>query len=350
MPTASCPTAPARRGTGLATCSPCDRARGPGRQGPAAGCGGRRSGTGRPPCCAAGRTRCCAWRRCMPGPVSCGRPAWPLLAPDASASGDRASLADAWDDGLHPRWPPCRAALPGGLRALIEPTAALVAIDCDMAGATAGRDAKPPKQEAANRAALPALARQIRLRNLSGAILIDLAGLSLRRRPALAERMRAALAPDPASPACSASPQAAWRRSSGPASTRRCTRCSPAPTPPAWPPCARSPPPTQLRRQPARRPRRRVGPGSRPGGATGPCAPPRPPPSAPLRPGAAPRRHDHRGARAWLRPARSAAGKPDPTTRPFCSPRCADVDLGRWFTGQYRVPARPEEEERGEGA
>ena len=40
--------------------------------------------------------------------------------------------------------------------------------------------------------------------------------------------------------------------------------------------------------------------------------------------------------------------KPDPKTRPFCSPRCADVDLGRWFTGQYRVPARPEEEEAGD--
>ncbi|MBV1835210.1 MULTISPECIES: DNA gyrase inhibitor YacG [Novacetimonas] len=25
--------------------------------------------------------------------------------------------------------------------------------------------------------------------------------------------------------------------------------------------------------------------------------------------------------------------------RPFCSRRCADIDLGRWFTGQYRVPA-----------
>jgi endogenous inhibitor of DNA gyrase (YacG/DUF329 family) len=24
--------------------------------------------------------------------------------------------------------------------------------------------------------------------------------------------------------------------------------------------------------------------------------------------------------------------------RPFCSPRCADVDLGRWLTGQYVVP------------
>ncbi|HET8996858.1 MAG TPA: DNA gyrase inhibitor YacG [Acetobacteraceae bacterium] len=25
--------------------------------------------------------------------------------------------------------------------------------------------------------------------------------------------------------------------------------------------------------------------------------------------------------------------------RPFCSPRCADIDLGRWVTGQYRIPA-----------
>ncbi len=24
--------------------------------------------------------------------------------------------------------------------------------------------------------------------------------------------------------------------------------------------------------------------------------------------------------------------------RPFCSRRCADVDLGRWFAGVYRVP------------
>jgi len=25
--------------------------------------------------------------------------------------------------------------------------------------------------------------------------------------------------------------------------------------------------------------------------------------------------------------------------RPFCSARCADVDLGRWFGGQYAIPA-----------
>ena len=47
-----------------------------------------------------------------------------------------------------------------------------------------------------------------------------------------------------------------------------------------------------------------------------------------------------------------SVAKPPPRLRPFCSQRCADVDLGRWFTGQYRVPSRPEaaEEDGGEGA
>ena len=31
--------------------------------------------------------------------------------------------------------------------------------------------------------------------------------------------------------------------------------------------------------------------------------------------------------------------------RPFCSRRCADVDLGRWFTGGYRLPGPPLTEE-----
>jgi endogenous inhibitor of DNA gyrase (YacG/DUF329 family) len=36
-------------------------------------------------------------------------------------------------------------------------------------------------------------------------------------------------------------------------------------------------------------------------------------------------------------------GKPaDPRLRPFCSRRCSDVDLGRWLTGQYPVPAAAE--------
>jgi uncharacterized protein len=38
-------------------------------------------------------------------------------------------------------------------------------------------------------------------------------------------------------------------------------------------------------------------------------------------------------------------GKPTvPRFRPFCSRRCADVDLGRWLTGQYRIPLAPETE------
>ena len=34
-----------------------------------------------------------------------------------------------------------------------------------------------------------------------------------------------------------------------------------------------------------------------------------------------------------------------PDFRPFCSRRCADVDLGRWFTEGYAVPAGPPEED-----
>lgn len=29
--------------------------------------------------------------------------------------------------------------------------------------------------------------------------------------------------------------------------------------------------------------------------------------------------------------------------RPFCSKRCADVDLQRWFTGKYAIPAVEDE-------
>jgi endogenous inhibitor of DNA gyrase (YacG/DUF329 family) len=39
--------------------------------------------------------------------------------------------------------------------------------------------------------------------------------------------------------------------------------------------------------------------------------------------------------------------------RPFCSRRCADVDLGRWLTGSYAIPAEeadPGEEAPGDGA
>ena len=37
----------------------------------------------------------------------------------------------------------------------------------------------------------------------------------------------------------------------------------------------------------------------------------------------------------------------DPTFRPFCSKRCADLDLGRWLRGDYRFPVDEEPEEDG---
>jgi endogenous inhibitor of DNA gyrase (YacG/DUF329 family) len=37
-------------------------------------------------------------------------------------------------------------------------------------------------------------------------------------------------------------------------------------------------------------------------------------------------------------------GKPaSSAVQPFCSRRCAEVDLGRWLTGQYRLPGSPAE-------
>jgi hypothetical protein len=32
-----------------------------------------------------------------------------------------------------------------------------------------------------------------------------------------------------------------------------------------------------------------------------------------------------------------------PAYRPFCSRRCADLDLARWFNGSYAVPAAEED-------
>jgi ribonuclease G len=90
--------------------------------------------------------------------------------------------------------------LPGGARLHIVPTPALTAIDVDAGAASAGRRDKAVAQPALNRAAIPALARQIRLRNLSGAILVDFAGMPARRRAALGRELAAALATDPLRP------------------------------------------------------------------------------------------------------------------------------------------------------
>ena len=40
-------------------------------------------------------------------------------------------------------------------------------------------------------------------------------------------------------------------------------------------------------------------------------------------------------------------GKPtDPRFRPFCSRRCADIDLGRWFSEGYSVPEQAPDPEQ----
>ena len=50
--------------------------------------------------------------------------------------------------------------------------------------------------------------------------------------------------------------------------------------------------------------------------------------------------------RGRAKPTCPICGKPAADElRPFCSRRCADVDLGRWLTGQYRIPAAPDDTE-----
>lgn len=35
-----------------------------------------------------------------------------------------------------------------------------------------------------------------------------------------------------------------------------------------------------------------------------------------------------------------------PDYRPFCSKRCADIDLSRWLKGVYAIPGKDEDEEK----
>lgn len=118
--------------------------------------------------------------------------------------GDRVVVvARAFDDGVEEQieaLSQSEVELHNGARLHIHPTPALVAIDVDAGRLVAGRQAKIASHLAANLAILPVLARQIRLRNLSGAILVDFAGLPSRRRTALAPALHAALADDPLRP------------------------------------------------------------------------------------------------------------------------------------------------------
>lgn len=52
-------------------------------------------------------------------------------------------------------------------------------------------------------------------------------------------------------------------------------------------------------------------------------------------------------------PPSTAVGRPCPICgqpmvvrwRPFCSKRCADIDLGRWLGEAYRIPVREDTDE-----
>ena len=47
----------------------------------------------------------------------------------------------------------------------------------------------------------------------------------------------------------------------------------------------------------------------------------------------------------------SRCGKPVVARfRPFCSQRCADIDLGEWLKGSYRVPTQEPAPEAPEGS
>jgi Ribonuclease G/E len=103
----------------------------------------------------------------------------------------RVTLAAAFDDALEAEVEVLAQPvvhLPGGGRLIVSPLPALTAVDVDSGSDTPAE---------ANRAALPEFARQLRLRDLAGPILLDVAGLSTRQRAALEAPLRAALGGDP---------------------------------------------------------------------------------------------------------------------------------------------------------
>ncbi|MBS7788599.1 ribonuclease E/G [Roseococcus sp. SDR] len=77
--------------------------------------------------------------------------------------------------------------LAGGGRLIISPLPALTAVDVDSGGAD-------PRE--VNARAIAEFARQLRLRDLAGPILLDLAGLSVKQRAALEPELRSACGPD----------------------------------------------------------------------------------------------------------------------------------------------------------
>lgn len=132
-------------------------------------------------------------------------PDTPILIDDVEAAAGRQArvVPRAFDDDIEAAVAALAdpvSALPGGASMSVYPTPALIAIDVDLGSASAARGTKAAAQRHANAALLPELCRQIRLRNLSGAILVDLAGMTARKRVALAPAFTAALAADPLAP------------------------------------------------------------------------------------------------------------------------------------------------------
>lgn len=139
--------------------------------------------------------------------MAAGPPARLAVGPGAAARlaalHPQAALQEGWDEAVAEQVAALAepaADLPGGGRMTVTPTPALIAIDLDLGSGAASRSDKTRTHLRANAAWLPELARQIRLRNLGGAILVDLAGLSPRRRGALGPALARALEADPLRP------------------------------------------------------------------------------------------------------------------------------------------------------
>ena len=126
-----------------------------------------------------------------------------VLAALRPTLGDRITHGPAFTDDVASAFATLLAPtadLPGGARLHVHITPALTALDIDLGTSTADRRDKASSQSAANRALIPAIAAQIRLRNLSGAILLDFGGMSVKQRAGLGPTLTSALAADPLQP------------------------------------------------------------------------------------------------------------------------------------------------------